>query len=129
MTKKVLLGIALIVVISLSVYLFAYKGHRDIQSETADFVVTIPEIEKEFTSNDSLANRKYQDKTVELTAVISAIDNEDEAIVLDQKVFATFKDGLPKSISVGKTIKIKGRFLGYDELLEEFKIDQTSIVQ
>lgn len=127
MTKKILLGISLFLAIASSVYLYTYKAHRDISSETADYVVTISELKKEFTTNGSLAYAKYQDKTIELTAQITTIDAESIGIVLDDKVFATFKDSLPKNIASGKTLKIKGRFLGYDELLEVFKIDQCSV--
>jgi Flp pilus assembly protein TadG len=127
MTKKILLGISLFLAIASSVYLYTYKGHRDISSETADYVVTISQLKKEFTSNGSLAYAKYQDKTIELTAQITTIDAESIGVVLDDKVFAIFKDSLPKNIASGKTIKIKGRFLGYDELLEVFKIDQCTV--
>ena len=76
-----------------------------------------------------MAYAKYQDETIELTAQVTAIDTVTKGIVLGDKVFATFKDSVPKVVVSGKTLKIKGRFLGYDELLQEFKIDQTSIIQ
>lgn len=129
MKKKILITISFLLVIGTSVYFYAYKGHRDIDSETADYIVTVSGIEKEFTSNDSLAFIKYQDKTIELTAQVTNIDTENKGIVMGEKIFATFKDSLPKDIVSGKTLKIKGRFLGYDELLQEFKIDQSSIVR
>lgn len=128
MTKKILLAIALFLLIGISVYLYTYKGHRNIESETADYVVTVSGLEKEFTSNDSLAYLKYQDKTIELTAQVTTIDITGNGVVLDGKIFATFKNRLPKDVTSGKMLKIKGRFLGYDELLQEFKIDQSSIV-
>jgi hypothetical protein len=128
MTKKILLAISLFLLLGISVYVYTYKGHRDIESETADYVVTVSGLEKEFTSNDSLAYIKYQDKTIELTAQVTSIDSASNGIVMDGKIFATFKDRLPAAISSGKMLKIKGRFLGYDELLQEFKIDQSSIV-
>ena len=128
MLKKTLVGISFVLVIAISVYCYLYKGHRNISSETADYVVTIPGLEKEFTANDSLANLKYEDKTIELTATVTAFDLENKGVVLGEKVFATFKYPLSKEITLGKTLKIKGRFLGYDELLEEFKIDQTSLI-
>lgn len=127
MNKKILLGISFSLAIAIAVYLYTYKGHRDISSETADYVVSIPGLEKEFSSNGTLAYSKYQDKTIELTALITTVDAEGTGVVLEYKVFATFKDSLPKSIVSGKTIKIKGRFLGYDELLEVFKMDQCSV--
>ncbi|MGO4772585.1 hypothetical protein ACEN2I_13055 [Flavobacterium sp. W22_SRS_FK3] len=128
MTKKILTAISLFLLLAISVYLYSYKGHRDIESETADYVVTVYELEKEFASNDSLAYIKYQDKTIELTAQVTTIDSASNGIVIGEKIFATFKDSLPRDITSGKMLKIKGRFLGYDELLREFKIDQSSVV-
>lgn len=129
MKKKILITILLSLIIGISVYFYAYQDHRDIDTETADYVVTVSGLEKDFTSNDSLAYIKYQDKTIEVTAQVTTIDTANKGIVLGEKIFATFKDSLPKEIVAGKTLKIKGRFLGYDELLEEFKIDQCSIVK
>jgi hypothetical protein len=129
MKKKILITILLFIIIGISVYFYAYQDHRDINTETADYIVTVSGLEKDFASNDSLAYIKYQDKTIELTAQVSSSDTSNKSIVLGEKIFATFKDSLPKDIVAGKTLKIKGRFLGYDELLQEFKIDQSSIVR
>lgn len=128
MRKKILIAISLFIIIGISAYLYLYKGHRDIESETADYAVTVSGLEREFTSNDSLAYIKYQDKTIELSARITSIDKAGNGIVMGEKVFVTFKNRLPQNIISGKTLKIKGRFLGYDELLQEFKIDQSSVV-
>jgi len=128
MKKKILYATLLIVVAAVALYRYAYQDHRDISSEKATYVITIPELEKEFETNDSLALLKYQDQTIELTAQVTIIDLENNALILDKKVFATFSDSLSKSIISGKKISIKGRFLGYDELLQEFKIDQSSII-
>ncbi|MEO7977023.1 hypothetical protein [Flavobacterium sp.] len=129
MKKKILLSILLLLLVGISVYFYTYKGHRNIDAETADYIVTVSGLEKEFTSNDSLAFLKYQDKTIELTAQVTNIDTESKGIVIGEKIFATFKDSLPKDIVSGKILKIKGRFLGYDDLLQEFKIDQSSVVR
>ena len=129
MNKKILIGISLFLAIACSVYLYTYKGHRDISSETPDYVVSISGLEKEFSSNGGVAFIKYQDKTIQLTAQITAIDGESNGVVLEDKVFATFKENLPKNITTGESLKIKGRFLGYDELLGVFKIDQSSVTQ
>lgn len=128
MKKKILITLLLSIIIGISIYFYVYQNHRDIDTETADYVVTVSGLQKDFSTNDSLAYIKYQDKTIELTAQVTTIDTENRGIVLDEKIFATFKNSLPKGIVAGKTLKIKGRFLGYDELLQEFKIDQSSIV-
>ncbi|KDN54118.1 hypothetical protein [Flavobacterium seoulense] len=129
MNKKLGYSILILLVIVFAIYRYTYQEHRNINSEKVSYTITIPELEKEFAANDSMAFAKYQDKTIELTAKITAVDFENKAIILENKVFATFNDSLPKGIISGKTATIKGRFLGYDELLEEFKIDQSSIIR
>ncbi|WP_281336834.1 OB-fold protein [Flavobacterium eburneipallidum] len=129
MKKKILFGIVILLAISFFAYRYTYQDHRDISSEEATYVVSIPELKKEFWTNDSLALSKYQNQTIEVAATVTAIDSENKAVVLDNNLFATFTDSLPKAIISGKKLKIKGRFLGYDELLEEFKMDQSSIIQ
>ena len=109
--------------------MYAYKSHRDIATETADFSITVPSLQKEFVANDSLATQKYQDKTIQISGKLTNIDTKNKAIVVDEKVYANFLKALPGNLSVGELIKIKGRFLGYDDLVEEFKIDQTVIVE
>ncbi|MBC7847505.1 MAG: hypothetical protein H7Y10_13560 [Flavobacterium sp.] len=128
MNKKILYGIIIVGIISFFGYRYMYQDHRDISTETATYVSSVPELEKEFVANDSLASIKYQDQTIEFSAKVTAVDAENKAIILDNKLFATFNDSLPKQIILGKTLRIKGRFLGYDELLEEFKMDQSSII-
>ena len=129
MKRLILYVILILLIIAFFGYRYIYKSHRNISNETATYVISIPELEKEFAANDGLASIKYEDQTVELTARVTEIDVENRAIVLENKVFATFNTSLPPAIVSGKTIKIKARFLGYDELLEEFKMDQSSIIR
>lgn len=127
MKKKILYGILILLIICFFGYRYVYKSHRNISTETATFVISIPELEKEFAANDSLASIKYQDQTIEMIARVTEVDVENKAIILENKIFATFDTVLPATIVSGEIIKIKARFLGYDELLEEFKMDQSSI--
>ncbi len=106
-----------------------YRDHRNIATETADFTVTVNDLKKEFIENDSLAYMKYKDKTIQLSAKVTSIDTENNAIVVDEKLYATFMKAFKSDLAIGKQITIKGRFLGYDDLIEEFKIDQVTIVK
>ncbi|MFC4738519.1 hypothetical protein ACFO3U_00775 [Flavobacterium ponti] len=129
MNKKILFGFLIFSAIAISVYLYAYKDHRDIANEKSAHTIKVSELQNEFAINDSLALKKYQDKTIEVNGQITSIDTDNNAIVLDEKIFASFNDSLAKEIVLGKKLKIKGRFLGYDELLEEFKMDQCFLTQ
>jgi hypothetical protein len=106
-----------------------YKEHRNIATETADYTITVPDLQKEFLINDNVAYQKYQDKTIQIIGTISSTDDTNKTIIVDDKLLATFLDKLSEDLVVGKQITIKGRFLGYDDLVEEFKIDQATVVE
>ena len=129
MNKKTFLAIFIFLVVGIAIYYYVYQEHRDIDSEEAAYFLETAALQKEFETNDSVALIKYQDQTIELTAKITTIDLENNALALDHKVFVTFNDSLPKDLNVNEVFKVKGRFLGYDELLDEFRMDQSSIVK
>ncbi len=129
MKKKLLVLVVVIAIAAVGVYFYTYKGHRDITTEKASFSLSVKDLQQEFLQNDSLANSKYLDNTIEVYGKISSLDLESNGIVLDEKLFATFKDSTSKKLTQGAALKIKGRFIGYDDLLEEFKMDQVSIIE
>lgn len=129
MKKKIFLILVILLVASVSLYFYTYKGHRDIAAESADFEITTATLSKEFLENDSLANSKYADKTIQIYGKISSIDVPSHTIIIDEKLSAVFTDSVLPKINLQEQIKIKGRFVGYDDLLEEFKVDQVTVVE
>lgn len=129
MKKKLFILLAILGLVSVAVYFYAYQGHRDIATADADFKVSIASLQNEFTANDSLATAKYQNKVVEVSGLITTIEPETKSIVIDNKVYAQFDSVLPSSLKKDTKTTIKGRFLAYDDLVEEFKMDQSSIVE
>jgi len=109
------------------IYKYIYKSHRDISSEEANYTVTVLSLNNEFKQSDSLTLIKYRDKTIALTGKVSSIDAASKSIVIDEKMNAIFSDSIPKSVQLNQSISLKGRFIDYDDLLEEFKMDQVSI--
>lgn len=129
MKKKLLIFLIVILGIAASVYFYAYKDHKDIAASEADFALTVPVLQKEFTENDSLATVKYQNKVVQVEGAITNVDAATKSIVIDDKIYAQFDAALPTDLEVKKKVILKGRFLAYDDLVEEFKMDQSSIVK
>lgn len=127
MKKKILIGLIVLVVLVFGAYKYVYKSHRDISSEEANYNVTVSSLNNEFKQSDSLTLIKYRDKTINLSGKITNIDVASKSIVIDEKMNAVFTDSFPKSIKVNQTVSVKGRFIDYDDLLEEFKMDQVSI--
>ncbi len=129
MKKKLLIFVLLVVAVLIGGYFYAYKGHRDIASEAADFELTVNDLSKAFSENDSLANAKYADKTIQIYGKITQIDLSSSTIVVDEKLSAVFADSILPKIKVQDAVTIKGRFVGYDDLLEEFKVDQVTLAK
>ncbi|AWI25762.1 OB-fold protein [Flavobacterium pallidum] len=126
--KKIILTIFVVVAVAaVGLYFYMYKDHRDITAEDAAYTVKVAELQKEFSGNDSISNKKYLDKTIEVYGKITSTDLAAHSIMLDEKLSARLKDSTATGFEVGKSIKIKGRFVGYDDLLEEFQLDQATV--
>ena len=69
---------------------------------------------------------KWHNKIVQISGTITEIN--EEGILLNHDVYCQFED---KQINVVEddVITLKGRVIGYDELLEETKLNQCIIIQ
>jgi tRNA_anti-like len=129
MKKKIFILVILLIGLLTCAYFYVYQDHKDVAAASADFTISVADLQREFMENDSLATLKYQDKVVELSGIITAVEVPSKSIVIDEKLFAVFDAAIPSEVKNKDKVTIKGRFLGYDELLEEFKIDQVSLVK
>jgi putative nucleic acid binding protein len=127
MKKIILIVVVILAIAATGLYFYMYKDHRDIASEDAAYSTTVAQLQKDFSENDSISNKKYLDKTIEVYGKITNSDSAAHSIMVDEKLSARLKDSTAGGFEVGKTIKIKGRFVGYDDLLEEFQLDQATI--
>lgn len=109
-------------------YNYIYQDHRDIQSEEAAYTVKATDLVKAFQYNEEDATKKYLNKTIAIEGNLSSIDGT--SIVLENVVFFALSENAtpPTSDVLNTTIKIKGRCIGYDNLLEEVKVDQAAIL-
>jgi hypothetical protein len=129
MTKKTKLVLASI--LSLGLVLFvSYKimltsGARDLETEKTEFTVSTKEIVNEFAT-DTSATTKYLNKAIEIKGVVTQI--EDKQLILDGVVICVMKNAVTPE-NKDKKITVKGRFLGYDDLMGELKLDECSIIK
>ena len=114
----------ILIITGIIVYNYIYKEHRDIESERAQFVLTSTEMMNEFMVNPSASEKKYLNKTIEVSGMITELNSND--LTLDSSIFCQFNSVV--HIDSKSSVKIKGRFIGYDDLLEEIKLDQCSIL-
>lgn len=129
MKKIIIVSLSVLSVAAICLYFYTYQSHRDISTEDAAYSMTLSELQGDFKSNDSLFNAKYADKTIEIYGKITSIDLKNNSLMIDDKIAVTFQDSTQSIFKVSDSTYVKGRFVGYDDLLEEFKIDQATIVR
>ena len=107
-------------------YNYIYQDHRDIENEAAEFTMPTSELATLFADNAVTAEQKFLNKTIEITGRISDLNTND--ITIDDKVFCQFSDNIETALDKNDKAKIKGRVIGYDDLLEQVKLDQCIII-
>ncbi|QNL20476.1 hypothetical protein HZR84_00415 [Hyphobacterium sp. CCMP332] len=124
MNWKVFLGLVLIVIIGLFVVYKIYnKPHKDIASAQVDYETHLSALIDEFEQKPDESNSKYTDKVLMIEATMSDIqDGEHVHLFLSDggmgiancEMLEKSKDFFKKD----ETVKIKGLFVGYDDLIE-----------
>ena len=127
MKKKWIVFLLLIVFVAITVILYVYKPHRNIANEDANIKINATELFNEFSRNEKVANTKYLDKVIEISGQVTTVDNKNNTLTLDNHVNVNFLTN--PQIELGQKIKIKGRCVGYNELMEEIILDQATILK
>ncbi len=128
MGKKFKIVAILLVVLIIGLFSYNYvmtSGGRDLEKETSEFSVSATAIFGDFSANAEMATKKYLNKAVEITGKVTNIT--ENVITLDGKVSCQLQ--VSEQINLDSQVKIKGRVTGYDDLLEELKLDQCLIVK
>ena len=99
---------------------------RVIANEKAAFQIPADELQYFFANNDVTASQKYMDKVLEVFGEVTEVD--EKSIVLDNRVLVNFLTITEEGLHEGEELVIKGRCVGFDELLLQVKIDQAEII-
>ena len=128
MSKKVkIIGVLLLTVLLVGFFIFNYVFHggaRDLATEEALFTVTSKDITSEFTANVPAATKKYSDKAIAISGLVTAVT--DSIVTIDNTIICNFKTP-DTTIKNEQNVTIKGRLVGFDDLMGELKLDQCSI--
>ena len=101
-----------------------HGGERDLSSENTDFYVSSKKITAEFSSNVDASNKKYLEKAVAITGTVT--DNNPNQVIIDNSIICTLKSPIA-SLKINQEVTLKGRVVGYDDLMGEIKLDQCII--
>ena len=140
MNKKHLYLIAFILLVSYGcyiVYSMYNKPHKIISEQTVDYRLTVDEMIKAYTNDETTANATYIDKVVVLEGTLKSITASESSLsiaILEGEnglancEFFNTDLNLSKSPNPGDKVFIKGLFIGYDDLLGELQLKKCTII-
>ncbi len=118
--------VAILILSLIIVYNYIYKNHRNIADEKPKFKVESKVFGKEFLIDPEKATIKYIDKIIQVSGKVTEIENDN--FTLDDIIVCYTDNMTIKKIAKNISLTIKGRSIGYDELLEIIKLDQVIII-
>jgi hypothetical protein len=126
LSKKIKIAIGIIAFVLITAYVvksIIYKPHALIEQQDSVYKGDALDFLKKIKVDAS----QWQDKIVELSGKITSKD--EQGLMLNTAIYCQLKmmEDL-SSLSEGQEVSIKGRIIGYDDLLEELKLDKTIII-
>ncbi|WP_146190705.1 hypothetical protein [Polaribacter aquimarinus] len=117
--KIILFVIITGLLIGFFVYNYAMKAPAKIETKEVVFDGFASDFMKKVQENA----KNWQNKVVVLKGNITSKD--DKGITLENQIYCQFREDVKFStLKTNKNIILKGRVIGYDDLLEELKLDQ-----
>ncbi|UGU16628.1 hypothetical protein LS482_01870 [Sinomicrobium kalidii] len=124
MGRKLLWIVLGILVVAFVAYKYVYRPHRDIEKEEASYAFSSEVFIREFREDAAMASEKYVNEVIRINGNITAV--EKDHVIVDDNIVARFRETSGKK--AGAPISFKGRCVGYDELLEEIRLDECYIL-
>jgi len=126
--KTVILIASLLILVSAGIYFyygFLFKEARNIETEEASLSISATRLLHDYNSNPQKADSLYLNKTIEVTGITTK--ETDSAIVLENIIFCQFDQKLKHKL-INHEVTVKGKCIGYDELFQEVKLDQCTLI-
>lgn len=124
--SRLKLVVVTLLILFILAYNYIYKEHRNIAQEEPEHLVSAQLLFDTYQKNDKKADNLYLNKTVQITGVITSKSGNE--IVIDKTITCYFDNPVEYTFKPNQEISIKGRLIGFDNLLEEIKLDQCSII-
>lgn len=104
-------------------YTYLYKENQNSASETSSLEISASYLVERLQKNDAAS---LLNKTITVTGIASEI--KENSITLSTSVYCSFETN-PVHLAKGTSLKIKGRCIGYDDVLNMVRMDQCSVVE
>jgi len=127
MKYKLLIALLLIIITGYVGYSYLYQDHRDIAKEKPSYSISSEEFLTSFLNDTATATEKFLNKTIEITGKVTAVEKGN--ITINNQVYIALLTPATPTDLLNKEVVVKARCIGYDDLLEEVKFDQGTVLK
>lgn len=125
-SKKLVIFAVSCLIMILVVFLFTSKNHRIIHKEVSAYSLSSSQLIYDFHQDYEAALIKYSNQTITISGrVTQKLEN---SLVIQDKIHCVFANSVD-DLKPPSSVTIKGRCVGYDDLLHEIKMDQCILLQ
>ena len=120
--KIIIFSIVAIIVVTFAGYYYVmHGGARNLSNEETAFTISSKKITNQFAANVDASNKKYLDKAIAINGIVTNVNGKE--VILDNSIICNLKE-VDASIQKNQKVTLKGRVVGYDDLMGEIKLDQ-----
>tara|TARA_X000001036_G_scaffold258904_1_gene240707 strand:+ start:2726 stop:3139 length:414 start_codon:yes stop_codon:yes gene_type:complete len=119
----------LFIIGSMIIYVIYNKPHKDFEKSPIEDTIESINLISFYQDNPDNANTRFLDKFILVIGTIT--DIEKNIIILDNSIVCTLDPSqiITNQININNEVSVKGRCIGYDDLLEEVRIDHSFIMK
>ena len=117
------------IVLLIIVYAVWNKPHKNYSNTKPNITIDSSNFINEFKTNSTLATEKYLNQIILVKGNVT--DRLTKSVVLNNGIVCTFDSLSLKAlgpIQINNDVSIKGRFVGFDDLFEEIRLDHCFIM-
>ena len=118
--RKVVVLIIAFAVVSTTVYVYFFLDRLAplIELSSAELIY-------KFSMDDNSNKSNLSESNILLSGIVTKVKKS--ALIIDKKIFCKFNNDI-SAVKVGDTIRLLGKFIGFDELFQEYKLNDCSFV-
>ena len=117
------------IVLLIIVYAVWNKPHKNYSNTKPNITIDSSNFINEFKTNSTLATEKYLNQIILVNGNVT--DRLSKSVVLNNGIVCTLDSSSLKAlepIQINNDVSIKGRFVGFDDLFEEIRLDHCFIM-
>ena len=120
--KIIIFSIVAIIIVTFAGYYYVmHGGARNLSNEETAYTISSKNITDQFAANVDASNKKYLDKAIAINGIVTNVNGKE--VILDNSIICNLKE-VDATIQKNQKVTLKGRVVGYDDLMGEIKLDQ-----